>query len=315
MDTLTPNPLPLVVNSPQELADRFKETPSNNPFISLVISSPKVLVRTFQFKELPLAELKPRLQSQAVELLSLPFSQIEFDYQILDSNSDKVSGVYISMAHREIREYLGVLDRVKRIPVKMTALILATTEAFCQTHDLPTGRVCLLDLSHPNKIDLAIFLNKQCESLREIPYDTLDEARVEIIQTLRSAVAASSVKEFETIYCAGDWGGKEEIIRQIEKMFHTKIEQGIRIDVTAALAGAKGLFDVNLLKGYSFSLKEREQTLSAATVVLTGLLVVFVGLLACCVFNCVQIQQIKSSYKAADLDRAKMLEKQLKAIK
>src|SRR6185503_20256158 len=104
-------------DSPQELSDRLKEKPLGSPFIVLAIGGSQVLTRAFAFKDLAIADLKPKLQSEAVEFLASPLNEIEFDYQVFRS---KISGAYISLKHSTLKEYLTILDKAKVIPVKIT---------------------------------------------------------------------------------------------------------------------------------------------------------------------------------------------------
>ena len=315
MVTTTPTPLTFVVASPQELTDRLKETPAKSPFAALAISGSQILVRAFQFKDLSLADTKSRLQAEAVELLSVPFSEIEFDYQVFGSAPERTAGVYLAMPRKLLREYLAVFDNAKFIPIKMTAAILATIDSFCQKRDIAAGRCCLLDLSNPSKIHAAIFMNKQCEFIREIPYDNLEEARVEIIQTLRSASAASTVKQVEQIYWAGDLQNKEDLLRQIEKISQAKIEQGPALDMNESLASESGFFNLNLLKRFSFSLSERSKVIAIMDKALAAVVIGCVLLTAGHLSAWIGVKKVKSSYKASDYEYAKKLEKQLKSLR
>ena len=319
MDTIsTPTPLTFLVTSPQELSEilaaDFKKSDSQSPFMTLAISGPQVIVRAFHFKNIPIPQVKSKLQAQAVELLSLPLNEIEFDYQIFNSTPEKTTGIFGCMPKNLLKEYLSIIDKAKLIPLKLTAAILACMDSFYKRHPITEGQCCLLDLSNPQKINLAVFHNKECELLREIPCDNFSEARFEVIQTLRSASAASTVKQFDHVFCAGDLHGKEELLAQIEKVFGAKIEVGIVLDGKEALAAEDPLLNLNFIRRHSVSALERKKILEAANIALVLGAAACVLLTAVVLYTGKRVQDLKSSYQSSQYDYARKLEKQIKAL-
>ena len=310
--------LALQASSPEELnaclPNILKNNKSRLRYITLSITGPRVLVRSFDFENLAIKEIKNRLKFEAVELLSLPVEEIEFDFQILNSTREKTSGVFICLPKNLLKSYIHVLDKANLIPIKITAHILAMMDAFFQKHKTNNGRFCLLDFSESNKIKLAVFNNRQYELLREISYENLDEAKVEVMQSLRSACAKSHVKQLDYVYFSGDLTGKEELMTQVEGDFNTKIEREPSLDIGTALCCRNNFFSLNLIRNYFFSLPERKQILAVMDLIL------FLCLLGCIDLTYkvkqteILISDLSSSYTPVDLEYAKQLKKQLKSL-
>ena len=211
--------------------------------------------------------------------------------------------------------YLSILDKEKITPVKITAHILATFDAFFLSRTTNNERFCLLDFSKQEIVHLAVFNQKKCELLREIPYESLEEAKLEIIQSLRSACGKSYAKQFDHIYFSGDLAQSGELASEVGRDFNSAIEHVPLIDIKTALCHEDSFFGLNLLKNYSFFLSGRKKILQ-----LTKFLFVLCVLI-CLFFNWKihqterAIRTLKSSYSAADYDYAKNLKGQLKSPK
>ena len=314
------NILPLEASSPEELNAKINVLSKNAKamaarFVALAVSGPQILVRPFDLANVPLKEVKNRLKFDAVELLSLPAEEIEFDFQILNSTPDKISGVFACSPKKLLRSYLLVLDKARLIPLKATTHILATLDALFQKHkEASNQRLCLLDFSQPNVIKLAVFHHLQCELLREISYETRGEAEMEVMQSLRSACARSSVKQLDHVYFCGEVAGKEELIAQVERDFNIKIEHEPFLDSKTVLCSENNFFSLNVMRNYSLSLSERKQILMVINVILLLCLLGFIGLTLKVKQAEKFISDLKSSYTAADLDYARRLERQLKFL-
>ena len=317
MDTSTPIPSIFIVNSPQELSEAItSQPPGPSAFASIAISDSQVCVRAFHFKDIPLKRTKSQLHAEAVGLLSLPLNEIELDYYLSPAGEEQpINGIFICMPSKLLKEYLAILDKAKLIPLKLTATIVPAVESFALHPDISKERCCLLDFSFPNKVNLAIFLNKQCEFLREIPYDDVAEAKNEITQTLRSACATSTIKQLDYVYCAGDPVDKEELLREIEQRFETKIERGISLDIKESLIREDSAFNLNFLKSYSFSLSKRKQILKVTHALMITVIALCLILTGKILFTQKALKDMKSSFKSSQHDQALRLEKQLKVLK
>ena len=309
----------LTVSSPEELAGNrslFREKRKNKClFVALAISGSQVLVRTFDLPKAPFPDIINNLKFDAVELLSLPVDEIELDFQVLSSTKEKVSGVFACLPKKLLADYLSILDKEKITPVKITAYILAHIDAFLLSHTTNNKRFCLLDFSKRDIIHLAVFNQKQCELLREIPYENLEEARLEVIQSLRSACGKSHAKQFDHIYFSGDLAQSEQLASEIGRDFSSATEHIPFIDIKTALCHESNFFDLNLLSKYSFFLSGRKKILKITNI-----------LLWLCFFICLlltwEIQKtekliniLKSSYSASDYDYARNLKNQLRSLK
>ncbi len=307
----------LEASSPEELSAKLAEIPKaedpTNRFAILAISGPQVLVRPFEFTGVSIKELKNRLQYEAVELLSLPVEEIEFDFQIFISTPEKISGVFVCVPKKLLRDYLGVLDKVKLIPVKVTATILAVIDSFFQQHKIKEERCCLVDFSSQRIINLAVFNSRQCELLREITYENIDEASLEVVRSLRSSCAKSTAKQFERIYFLGDPTNVGKLISEVEG-FTTEVLLDNSEGIPRNFNTENNYFNLNLIRNYTVSSGERRRIMAAVHYVMMISLALSLLLAVIIKINSILINNIRASYTVNEYERAKNLEKQLKSL-
>lgn len=309
------NVLVIEASSPEDLKINlesiFKITRLESRFVSLAISGPQVLVCPFHYKDVRVKDLKNLLRLEAVELLSLPANEIEVDFQIFRSTEDLICGVFLCLPKGLLKKYVDVLDKAKLIPIKVTAHIFASIETFLRQQAVMDQKLCFLDFSKENLIHLAVFNNEQCELIREIPYEHIDEARQEVIQSLRSVCAQSSLKNFDTIYCIGELAGLDDLRQEIEKRFSTHTESHPALDISTALGVEDNFFSLNLMRNFTFSLKERKQIFMGTHLVLALFLAVCVLMASKTIMNSRKIQKLESMYSSKDVNYAVNLKRHL----
>ena len=183
--------LQLKALSPEELestiAGLTEKERVKNSFVTLSISGPKVVVRQFELPALSPRELKNSLQLEATELLSLPPEETAFDYQILESATDKINGVLVALPRDILKQYYLKITQAKMVPLSITAEILAVIDAFLSKINSVGSSFFLLSFAKENTVHLALFNAARCELLREIRYENISEAKQEIINSLRYA--------------------------------------------------------------------------------------------------------------------------------
>ncbi len=308
--------LAFAASSAEELENKIttslKENPSKSRLTTLAIGGPQVLICPFNLEKMSSKELLAHLRSEAVGMLSLPLDQIVMDYQILSGEDETVAGIYTCLPKSSLDGYLAVLNNAKLIPVKITTYFLATIDSFFRQHETKNERFCLIDFSKETNINLAIFMDHQCELIRQIPYDDDNEAKNEVIQSLRSACSKSRNKQFDNIYFYGHLTNKENLILEIEKVFNTKTTRYHSMDVSS-LTTQDNFFTINLLKEHAFSLQERRLIFLAVHAVLLIVLLVNIGLGIKLFEINKNITDIKSSYNDSEYSYALSLQEQVNA--
>ena len=264
-----------ICSSPDELkklADDLRMVPRPNEvqYASVGLRGSSFLISPFQIPRAQESKIKEYLISEAIELLSLPAEDISLDYQIIGAEG-VVSGYFICMPKNTFREYLSLLHAAELIPLCVTAGSLKIMNAFLKKIDILKERFCYLDFSEDARINLAVFFDGNCELIREIPYETLDEAKTEIIQSLRSVSAKSSLKECHCIYLSGKLDDKQQIIRDIESTLQAKSKSVEFKDVNAALAQEQGYFRLDLLNSCLNLFKLRTYIVKGAVMLMLGL--------------------------------------------
>ncbi len=282
-------------------------------FVALALNSSHVLVCPFQLDDVEKREIKDLLALRAVELLSLPLDAIGLDYQIFESVEGRVRGIFACFPRDILQEYLSVLDEAGYVPIKIVPTIVASMDSFLQKNKGQKGRLCLLDFSKANVIHFAVFSNGQCDFLREVPYEDIDEIEHEVLQSLRCACATSSIKKFDHIYFSGNIPGGSRLMEKVEKVFCKNVTQGLFTDVDTSLRSMDNVLSLNLVKDRTFSLKQRQAIAQAARAVLS-ICCAMVIILSIKIFAAeITIKNLKSSYKVSDYRHALDLDRRVKA--
>ncbi|MCK5013959.1 MAG: hypothetical protein KAS66_09075 [Candidatus Omnitrophica bacterium] len=302
------NILALEASSPEELdtsltASLQGEDKAMRP-VALSVRGPKIIVRPFHLANVPLKDVGHHLLSEAVELMSMTSDEIEFDFQITKSDQDDMRGIYACMSKKVLEDYLLVLDKENLNPIKITEHFLTCVDSLYQQNILNGARVCFLDFSAKNIVNLFVSSNRECELLRKIPFEGLDEAQAEIVQSLRSASAKSWPKHYDGIYYAGDLEGTDELLEKLEKRFDTNVEKVSTLDAKTALCSENTYFGLNLLKNYIFSALESKYIHMGMNIVLTLCVLNIMVSGARIMMKGRAINKVKSSYQVSEYQYA-----------
>lgn len=270
--------LTIAATSPDDLAyrltDRTDEEKRRQRYIHLAICSPEVLVQPFNIPGIKVSDVRDRLKLVSVELLNLPADQLAFDYQILSSDAERVSGLFVCAPKSLIHEYSEIIRQAGLQPLKILPYILSSIDSFYLQDAAQNQRFCLLDFTRNGYINLAVIHQQRFELLRKVPYESFEEALLEINRSLRSACAKSSVKEFDRIYLSGLIPQQARLIAEIEKQFETQAHVKTEACIRETTRTQRSFFSINLIRERVVSRRER-------TLIATGfniLLVVLFGL-------------------------------------
>jgi hypothetical protein len=308
--------LALEASSPQELSAHLTEAIRGQgvkPRAAAVsIDEPQVMICPFRLDSGAVRDLEHHLISEAVEIMSLTPDEIVLDFQITSSDQKTVQGLYMCIPKNLFEEYLDVLDRKYCNPVKVTERFLASVDWLYQQGKLQDRRICFLDCVRADAIHVFIGNRGECELLRKIPYGDLDEARKEIIQSLRSASAKSSVKHYDHVYCYGGFDGMENLKSALRGIFHAEIEDLAAVDRKAALIDGRAYFSLNLVRKYNFS-PGQLRLIQAGANILIALCVMISALMGLqMIKKNAEVNRVKEYYKNAEYQHAVELRNNLK---
>lgn len=305
------------VSSIEELGAALPDISNNGVlthFVALAVNNSEISVCPFQLDKVGKKEIKNRLIGEAVESLSLPADAIGLDYQVFDSVEGQTRGVYVCYPKKLLKNYLSTVDRSGYIPVKIVPSILAGIDSFLDQYKNEKGRFCLFDFSKDNMIYFAVFSNGSCDYLREIPYEGEDEVEHEVVQSLRSACAISSIKKFDHIYFSGSVPNKDHLFARVKKLFCEDVTHGYFTNVEASLRRVDNLFAINLIHKKTFSLKERKMIQK----VLYGSLALCLMIVLVSTINIFitqgEIKRLESKNTTSDYNYALDLQKRLKEL-
>jgi hypothetical protein len=314
--------LVLEATSPEELEQNLsailEEKGIHNSLALLSISGPQVMVRQFELPQLSLHDLKNNLRLEAVELLNLTPNEVEIDYQIIESQDDKIKGIFAAAPRKLLEEYLSILMKVKLIPVTITANILTIVDAFLSRINTQSESFYLLDFATKNTINLAVFDKGHCELIRKISYENTDEAKQEILQSLRYACGRSTCKQPDEVYFSGDLSDKDGLISDLKTEINSKAEQ---IDLAVGTKESnlsKSYFKINLIKKYAFPLPLRNKISHAFNFAIGISLIIFV-IMAIKILKTDSLlksitKDINSSIKKTNYDYIKSLQEKINLL-
>jgi hypothetical protein len=261
-------------------------------YIELGISGKQVIVRQFDLPRLTSRELKNHLILEAAELSNLSPQEIELDYQIIQHLQSRIKGIFVAMPKGMLRDdFLFRIGKVKFKSIKITAQILTAVDSILAAVDKRLNNFSILHFANGNIINLAVFDQGHCELLRQISYDNLDEAKSEVMHSLKYAWGRSVSKEPEGFYFAGDSADKKELISGLEREVGLKAKEVLLDGPEAERSPDAGYFKVNLAAKYAVGISARKSLLMAMNVI--------IGALACAfIFSAVALYRINSEASA-----------------
>jgi len=308
----------LQVSDPEELGKALPDIGNNGVathYLALAVNNPQLMVCPFHLEDVKdMKEVKDRLVMEAVEMLSLPSDSVGIDYQTFEFSEGKARGVYVCYPKLLIENYLKGADRAGYVPVKIVPSILAGIDTFLEQYKGKRGRFCLFDFSKDNVVYFAVFANGTCDFLREFHYETDEEIKHELVQSLRCACSMSSVKQFDHVFLSGEVPGKKGLVSTIKKQFCENVTHGYFTDVDVSLKRNNVAFGLNLIKHSTFSLQQRRTIKYVERGVAAVLGIVILALSVQIFINQFKLKELKSSYTESDYNYAKDLKRRLKEV-
>jgi len=310
--------LTLVAASAQDLKTKIDNLSIKRlnkfPHVALAIQGKDICACSFHLAVGSPQKIQLALMAEAVELLSLPTDDIVLDYQIFQSNQSGTNGYFLFMSKTILQSYLTVLERACLLPFKVTTSFLLNLDSFLQQQDVDGQRSCILDFSQQNCICLAVFDRKKCELIREVPYENIQEAKKEIIQSLRSVTNSTQASPYRYIYYSGHFPHKEKFIGDIKEVFQIEKEQEYFLNNAVVFSPDSSYFSLNILRSNFLSFKQYKTVklcLHAALILM--FLFGMKGFIQI-INNHKDINEIKRSFSQKDYRYAKDLERQIKRL-
>ena len=259
--------LSLSISSPEELEKQLNRIRSSErqrfEYLILSLGGKDLIVQPFSFQDIPVRKLKDQLQMEAIELLNLPANQIVFDFQIFQASKEKISGIFVCISKDYLMQLSTLVQKYKLSLVMVTSYLLSSLNSFMLKHRTTHGRFCLLELCKDANINLSVICERQFELIRRVPFESFDEAKHEIIRSLRSVSSKSHMKELGGIFLRGDVPEKEIFIQDLESVFNTRIQYDEAEEIENDLLSNESIFSINLMRNYCMSLEERKKALLA----------------------------------------------------
>jgi len=308
-----------ILNLEAASVEKFKQsltTLSNirGSYANLSISGSKVMVRQFDMPNLPLKELQSSLALEAAELLSLHPEEIVLDYQVLDSGTDAVKGVFLACPKQLLEDYLLELSQAKLIPVEVSAVILKVADSFLSKTNFETKSFYLINFGSTHLIDLAVFQDGRCELLRDIACEDMGEAKKEIENSLRYASSKTGNKMPEKVFFTGELANKQELISRLVADFGFNAEQLDLKEQAPEIKGQKKYFTLNLIKNHSLSVAIRRKI----SFTLNLLIAIAVLISATAIIKVARteklIKDLNSAVKSSDYDYVQKLQEKVKSL-
>jgi Tfp pilus assembly PilM family ATPase len=247
----------------KKLASLLEKHKIKTRLAALSISGPEVLLRQFDLSRLPMRELKNSLRLEAVESISYPGEEIELDYQVLSSSKEKINGVFVTLPKKLLEKHLTILHNAGLIPVVVNAGFLAKINSFLYRRQVKEDVFCFLDFSSQDIVSLVLFVHKQCQFLRQIHYEDVNQVVGEITSSLKYYYAKSFYKEVDKIYICSGHNDSTEIKNCLNQELNIEIEicDSLKDLDLMGLVLPNSFFKINLMRNYAVSLASRRRIL------------------------------------------------------
>ena len=279
--------------------------------VSLNLYGSKILVRHFELPKLSSKEIKNALKLEALENFSLLPEQIDISYQVLNSAKDKIRGVFIAVPKSTIDDYILRLTKIRLIPKRITASIFSRINYFLYENKIENNDFCIIDFYKDGIINLAVFGNKSdCELLREIHYENLNDAEREIMYSLKYVSGKGAHKEFYEIYALGDLSNKDSMISNLKEALNTAVKY---CDINVGLNGSQSgqFFNIDLARNGILSFSMQKKVLYLMDFIL-AICLLFSALLFIKVINQhLLIKKLSSSFTISEYNQANVLQENL----
>ena len=312
---MNPSLTSIIVFSLEDLETQISAVREKDPkivYVNLVIYGTEMAIQPFSFEKIETKDIKWHVGVEIQKLLSLKATDITFDYQIFKTEGGRVDGVFIGMPKARLNQYLNALNRARLIPISITSYFCLAVNSFLSTHKDAAIGSCFLDLSRPSYAHFA-FLNKGvCEIIRQIHFENIEEAKKEIVLSLRSASAKSNIKQFEKIYVLSPLEISQIIAPHIKSNVNTTVDILNPDAFIDSQAESNNYFKLGLTKDLTFTVSQRALLFNAARLVLAVLILLCLSR-AVTIWSIKQnLNQFKKSYTMNDYEYAVRLKEQIK---
>jgi len=303
----------LTVNSPAELRNILQERKqkklNTSRYVSFAVTDQRVITQLFQFKNVTKKNIEISLITEVADLLSLPARDIILDFQILHADSQYIKGVFVTAPKSLVEEYLGVLDDLQLIPVKMISSLMSSMESFFLRFKESQERVCVIDTTANNILHFFAVEEGFCRLLRRVDYESESEFHRIVIQCLQNAYARSDSKKLDAIYFLGNINDKF-ILSKIKENFDAEVHAH-ELDFRLSLKSWKVKYNLNLFKDYVFSVRTRNLIFCLTYAILFLLLCQTVLLAVDIKGNIILNRNMKMTYTDNQYEYAQSLLKEL----
>jgi len=255
---------PLIRKNPQKREEFVKETlkeflsPQEDRFITVIIPRQKVIMK---FLTLPTAEereIEKMLEFEIKEIIPLPVSEIEFDYQIIEKEENKTHLILVGIKKQDILDYLSFLEKAEvnpsRIEVSSLSLYNFLKPNLNKEENLLQVNIANsytdLNIIRRGRLLFSRSLNIGSESLTlnlaknlNLSLDNAEKIKKENGIILSQKEKNPTAQEISKIAC--QWA--DSLIEEIEKtLTYLKLKENERIEIDKLILSGGGSRLINL---------------------------------------------------------------------
>jgi len=255
--------------------------------VILNLFGPQMLVRQFELPRLSPKEVHNALKLEAAELFTLLPDAIEIDYQVLDTSSDKIRGIFVGLPKMLLEDYLSCLDKLRCLPEKVTANIFSRMNYFLNEDKTKGKNFCIVDF-------------------------------FKVVYSLKFVTSKSSCKQFDEIYILGSLSNKKNIVLELERALRKNLCNSIEQyepEIPLDIFKRKGLFDIDLSKKYTFPYSLRQKIFRVTNVLLLSLTVLSLFFAVNFIRYQTAIKKLSTSFDEGAYMYAQILQKELTSLK
>jgi Tfp pilus assembly PilM family ATPase len=278
---------------------------------SLALEDSQCHIRNFSLSKMSLHMLNQHVAFDAVDLLGVPLSEAVWDIQVCGTDQDMVNGYYACAPKSVVHAYLAVCKKYDVAVESIIPTSILRVESLAKSQSVRQGRIVFLDLSKDKEICIFVFHNRDCELIRQFPYEDMKQALQEVTRSLKSVCAQSASKKFDHIFCYGSNFSSQELIESLEDYLGCTIDCPKVVLPNEDQDSSHVLCHLNLLRNSQLSQRVRSGVYGALKIAVLSCLVIVMVEAAHGVSNIMTITALKKSFNPAEYERAIIVKKRM----
>ena len=197
----------IVCSSPKDLYQQLSQMKKSGKKrlarACIVMGDSKIAIHRFAKATDNDVNLSNALAVDAAQLMVMPVEQIASAHAVLGLEEGQQQGIAACAPFALLREYAAVLIKWGVMPLCMVPRAVVRLKHIMKYHAESRGAYMVLDRYDNTHALISVFHQQQCMVVRVPHFETIDEFKKEVANTLLSAAANPLLKEIHSVFVYG----------------------------------------------------------------------------------------------------------------